>query len=100
MSKVLTSKQKQYLKSLAHPLKPVVILGANGLTEGVMVEIENAIAHHELVKVKIPGDDRETRAAIVATVVEHTGAQLVQTIGKVGVFYKPAEEPKIALPKR
>lgn len=99
MSKLLTTKQKQYLKGLAHPLKPVVLLGNNGLTEGVMAEIDLALGHHELIKVKLPGDDREVRQAVVNTIVAHTQATLVQLIGKTGVFYRPAEEPKIVLPK-
>ncbi|MCL4410582.1 MAG: YhbY family RNA-binding protein, partial [Gammaproteobacteria bacterium] len=44
----LSNKQKQFLKGLAHPLKPVVLLGANGLTEGVVAEIDSALEHHEL----------------------------------------------------
>ena len=46
----LSTKQKQHLKGLAHPLKPVVLLGSNGLTEGVLAEIEQALEHHELIK--------------------------------------------------
>ena len=46
----LSTKQKQHLKGLAHPLKPVVLLGSNGLTEGVLAEIEQALEHHELIQ--------------------------------------------------
>ncbi len=99
MSTLLATKQKQYLKGLAHSLKPVVMLGNNGLTEGVMAEIDLALGHHELIKVKLPGDDREVRLAVVNTIVAHTKATLVQLIGKTGVFYRPAEEPTIVLPK-
>ena len=65
----LTTKQKQFLKGLAHSLKPVVQLGANGLTEGVMAEIDNALSHHELIKVKVPSDDREEKASCSAAKV-------------------------------
>lgn len=99
MSKPLTTKQKQHLKSLAHPLKPVILLGNNGLTEGVLAETEIALEHHELIKVKIPGDDRETRQAVIATIAAHTSAQVVQSIGKIAVLYRPAKEPKIVLPR-
>ena len=61
----LSTKQKQHLKGLAHPLKPVVLLGSNGLTEGVLAEIEQALEHHELIKVKIATEDRETKTLIV-----------------------------------
>ena len=53
----LSNKQKQYLKGLAHSLKPVIQLGNNGLTEGVLAETDIALNHHELIKVKVPTDD-------------------------------------------
>ncbi|HLV48343.1 MAG TPA: ribosome assembly RNA-binding protein YhbY [Aliidiomarina sp.] len=95
----LSNKQKQFLKAAAHPLKPVVLLGGNGLTEGVLAEIELALEHHELIKVKVPEEDREVRHAIQLTIAEHTKSGLVQSIGKVAVFYRPAKEPKIRLPR-
>lgn len=95
----LSNKQKQFLKAAAHPLKPVVLLGGNGLTEGVLAEIELALEHHELIKIKVPEEDRDIRNAIQVTIAEHTKAVLVQSIGKVAVFYRPATEPKIRLPR-
>ncbi|BDM63387.1 RNA-binding protein [Shewanella sp. NFH-SH190041] len=95
----LTTKQKQYLKGLAHNLKPVVLLGANGLTEGVLAEIDNALAHHELIKVKVPTTDREVKLAIVEAIVRETGAVNVQLIGHNAVLFRQSEEMKIALPK-
>lgn len=62
---ILSTKQKQFLKGLAHHLSPVVMLGGNGLTEGVLAEIDNALNHHELIKVKIAGADRETKQLIL-----------------------------------
>lgn len=78
----LSTKQKQHLKGLAHPLKPVVMLGNNGLTEGVLAEIEQALEHHELIKVKIASEDRDTKTLIVEAIVRETGACNVQVIGK------------------
>lgn len=95
----LNNKQKQYLKGLAHPLKPVVLLGSNGLTEGVLAEIEGALEHHELIKVKVPTDERDMRVAIGDAITRETGATLVQTIGKTLVLYRPAQEPSIRLPR-
>ena len=68
----LSTKQKQHLKGLAHPLKPVVMLGNNGLTEGVLAEIEQALEHHELIKVKIASEDRDTKNLIVEAIVRET----------------------------
>lgn len=95
----LTTKQKQYLKGLAHNLKPVVLLGANGLTEGVLAEIDGALNFHELIKVKIPAGDKEIKTAIIDAIVRETQATHVQTIGHIGVFFRQSEEMKIAVPK-
>lgn len=95
----LSNKQKQYLKGLAHPLKPVVMLGANGLTEGVVAEIDGALEHHELIKVKVPEDDRDMRRVVQDAIARETKAEVVQSIGKTLVLYRQAEEPTIRLPR-
>ena len=95
----LTNKQKQFLKGEAHPLKPVVLLGANGLTEGVIAEIEQALEDHELIKVKVPEEDRELRQQMMAAIVRETGAEQVQVIGKTQVLFRPAKEPRMRLPR-
>ncbi|MFC0141169.1 ribosome assembly RNA-binding protein YhbY [Erwinia mallotivora] len=95
----LSTKQKQHLKGLAHPLKPVVMLGNNGLTEGVLAEIEQALEHHELIKVKIATEDRETKSLIVDAIVRETKAANVQVIGKTLVLFRPSKDGKIALPR-
>jgi len=95
----LSNKQKQFLKGQAHSLKPVVLLGANGLTEGVLVEIQSALEIHELIKVKVPTDERETKALIFDAIVRETGATKLQTIGHTIVLYRQSEERKIQLPR-
>lgn len=95
----LSNKQKQYLKGLAHPLKPVVQLGANGLTEGVIAEIESALKHHELIKVKVPTDDREEKTLIMDAIIGETKSLKVQSIGHVLVIYRASDEAKISLPR-
>lgn len=99
MSILLTTKQRQYLKGLAHHLSPVVMLGGNGLTEGVIAEIDNALNHHELIKVKIAGADREMKQLIIQAIVRETKAIEVQTIGHILVLFRPSEDKKITLPK-
>ncbi|GLT18475.1 RNA-binding protein [Vibrio zhanjiangensis] len=96
----LSTKQKQHLKGLAHSLKPVVLMGANGLTEAVLAEIEIALNHHELIKVKIASEDRETKNLIVEAIVRETGAENVQVIGKTLVLYKQSDDAKIDLPRK
>lgn len=96
----ITTKQKQFLKTLAHPLKPVVQLGANGLTEGVLAEIDSALNHHELIKVKVPTDERDVKKAIIDAIVRQTQAFQVQTIGHTLIIYRPSDAQKIQLPKK
>ena len=95
----LNKKQIQYLKGLAHNLKPVVLLGSNGLTEAVIAEIDYALNHHELIKVKIPTDDREVKGLIVEAICRETEGTKVQVIGKTLVIYRQSEEKKIHIPK-
>ncbi|ASP47292.1 ribosome assembly RNA-binding protein YhbY [Cognaticolwellia beringensis] len=95
----LNNKQIQYLKGLAHSLKPVVMLGNNGLTEAVVAEIDYALNHHELIKIKIPTDDRETKALIVEAICRETNSTKVQVIGKTLVIFRQTEEKKIRIPK-
>ncbi|CDG48535.1 ribosome assembly RNA-binding protein YhbY [Serratia symbiotica] len=95
----LNKKQKQHLKGLAHPLKPVVMLGNHGLTEGVLAEIEQALEHHELIKVKLAAEDRETKTLIADAIVRETGACNVQIIGNTLILYRPSKERKINIPR-
>lgn len=96
---MLSNQQKRHLKAMAHPLRPVVIVGDNGLTEAVLAELENAIDHHELVKVKIRTGDRDGRQEMVMRLCEQTGAQLVQRVGHiVTLFRRNPDTPRITLP--
>ena len=95
----LNKKQIQHLKGLAHSLKPIVMLGNNGLTEAVVAEIDYALGHHELIKVKIPTDDKETKALIVEAICRETQALKIQVIGKTLIIYRESEEKKITIPK-
>ncbi len=83
----LSERQRKYLRGLAHPLEPVVMVGNAGLTEGVLRETARALHDHELVKVKIRGADRGARDAIFESLARRTGSTLVHRIGHVGVLY-------------
>lgn len=97
----LTPKERQALKARAHGLKPVVLLGSAGLSPAVLGEIDRALLSHELIKVKVPGDDRSEREQIFASVAEALSAARVQAIGKLLVFFRPApDEPAAAEPPR
>jgi RNA-binding protein len=95
----LSEKQKKYLRRLAHPMSPIVMLGNAGLTEGVVKELERALTDHELVKVAARVGERSQRDAALDDLAQRTQAELVQRIGNVGVFYRRrAASPKILLP--
>lgn len=96
--KTLTPAQRQHLKGLAHGLKPVVMIGNQGLTAAVLKEIERSLAAHELIKVKAASDDPELRRAWLEAIGAATGAVGVQQIGKILVIYRPAAQPAIVLP--
>ncbi|MCX7556838.1 ribosome assembly RNA-binding protein YhbY [Xanthomonadaceae bacterium JHOS43] len=100
MSATLSANQKRYLRGLAHPLKPVILMGAKGLTDSLLAELDLALEHHELVKVRITAEDREARDALVAELAQRANAQLVQRIGNIACLYRRNQEaPQIPLPR-
>ncbi len=89
----------KYLRGLAHPRKPVVMLGTGGFSDAVMAELEAALDAHELVKVKVRVGDRDARDAVVAEIVAATGAVQVQRVGHVLTLYRARKkDPRIQLP--
>lgn len=95
----VTASQRRYLRQLAHPLKPVVTLGTKGVTDSVVAELDTALEHHELLKVRLSGD-RDERAAQLAQLLERTGAEAVQAIGHIASLYRAnPQQPRLALPR-
>lgn len=95
----LTRDQRLHLRALAHGLKPVVMIGVHGLTDAVIREVAINLDAHELIKVRVLGDDRAQREAWFAELVEHLQCAPVQHIGKLLILYRPAGEPRIVFPK-
>ena len=96
----LTNNQKKYLRSLAHDLKPFVMIGQNGLSESVLAEIDSTMLKHELIKIKLRVDNRKEKQQILEKIIEFSHAELVQVIGGVLVIYRPFEDnPDIILPR-
>jgi RNA-binding protein len=96
---VLTPKQRQFLKGLAHPLSPVVRVGRGGLTPAVVEETKKSILAHELIKVRIDVDDGDSRREIAEELARAVDAELAGTIGKLAILYRRRDEnPKIKLP--
>lgn len=96
----LARSQIKHLVSLAHHLKPVIMVGQHGVTENLLKELDIALDHHELVKIKIAGEDRDSRQQMIQQLCEASGAQTVQAIGKtLTLFRRNRQKPKIELPK-
>ena len=85
---VLSKQEILALRARAHHLNPVVMVGQHGLTEAVIRETETALRAHELIKVRVLGDERDERLLIGEELCAATGAQLVQHIGKLLVLYR------------
>lgn len=98
----LSTKQIAHLRSLAHSLSPVVMIGNNGLTDSVIKELELNLNAHELIKIQVAGDDRDARKAIYAEICAKTNAIAVHHIGKQLVVYRKSdtikESAKVAIP--
>lgn len=94
----LSNADKKHYRAIAHNLNPVIIVGDKGLTENLIEELNRALHDHELIKVKIAIGDRNDRSEIMATLIEATKAELVQSIGKVIVLLKknPKAKPKLS----
>ena len=75
------------------------MIGGKGLTDAVMNEIELALDQHELIKIKLPSNEKSEKVAIVAQITSTTNSEPVQLIGRVGVLYRPSENAKITIPK-
>jgi len=96
---MLTSKQRQFLRGLAHPLEPVVRIGRAGVTPSVVEETKRSLNAHELIKVRIENDDSAERKSIAAELATACEAELAGTIGKLAILYRARDEdPEIELP--
>jgi RNA-binding protein len=96
----LTEKQKRWLKSRVHHLKPVVLVGQAGLTKAVLAELDLALDHHELLKVRVAAGDRDLRDAVIGRMAEESRATLVSRVGNVAALFRanPKKRAPLALP--
>jgi RNA-binding protein len=92
----VSSDQRAELRSQAHALKPVVLIGAEGLTDAVLAEIKVHLAAHQLIKIRVFGDEREERLAIYEEICDRLNAAPIQHIGKLLVIWKPEAAPEPA----
>lgn len=88
----LTPKERQALKQQAHHIQPVVMIGQQGLTEAVLKEVDATLNAHELIKIRVLGDEREPRVEIYDALCDQLNAAPVQHIGKLLVIWRPKPE--------
>ena len=88
----LNSEQRSQLRSLAHSLDPVVMIGDAGLTDAVLKEIDVSLNAHELIKIRVFGDDRQARLDMLESICSQMEAAPIQHIGKLLVIYRPKKE--------
>lgn len=84
----MNNEQKNLLKARAHVLKPVVITGQHGISPAVLNEIDLALEHHELIKIRVNAADREDRKAMTESILAASRAELVQSIGHIVTVYR------------
>src|SRR4249919_380785 len=94
MSTTLSSAQIRFLRGQAHDLKAMLQVGGKGITETLVVEVDNALEHHELIKVKVSAEDRDARDAMIDDLVARTESALVQRIGHTAVLYRPSKDKR------
>lgn len=93
MSKKKANEDSRQLRALGHKLKPVVTIAGKGLTEGVITELERALADHELIKVKLAVGSRDARVELAKQISAQCGAELVQSIGSVVLLLRRSATP-------
>lgn len=96
----LTESQKKHLRGLAQARQPVVMVGQQGLKDSVLEELEAALTRHELVKVRVSAGDRRLRDEMIEALRARSGAELVQRVGNIAVFFRRnTERPVVELPR-
>ena len=92
--RTLASAQRRAFRAKAHSLHPVVAIGQHGLTPAVLHEIDVNLLAHELIKIRVLGDDRDPREALLARICSDLDAAPVQHLGKILTIWRPAPPPE------
>jgi len=96
---MLTGKQRRHLRALAHPLKPLVQVGKGGIDDGLVAAVDQALADHELIKVKVGESAGMDRHDVADQLAGKTKSQVAQVLGNIVLLYRPdPEKPEIELP--
>ena len=96
---LMTPGERKELRARAHALKPVILVGDAGLSDAVLAETDRALHDHELIKVRLPGGEREIREQMAVRLCEQLGAQQIQAIGHIRVIFR-ANPPQLTEQKQ
>lgn len=97
---VLKGKAARHLRALGHDLSPVVAVGKDGITDGLIAATKTALLAHELIKVKVHAEAPVDRKSAASELAERTGSALAQVLGRTFLLYRRhPSKPKIVLPK-
>jgi RNA-binding protein len=95
----LNDAQRKHLRRLGHDRTPIVLVGQGGISPNLVAELDRALRDHELVKLRARVGDRDARDRVLAELATATGAELVQRIGHVALYYRRnPDEPGLLLP--
>ena len=89
---MIPPERKKQMRAIGHHLKPIVIVGDQGISTGLLEELNRALTDHELIKVKVRAD-RNTRTTLVASLCQETGAYCVQSTGAMALLFRASETP-------
>lgn len=89
----LSQDRKKALKTIGHKLNPIVTVADKGLSENVLLEIDRALEDHELIKIKYTVGDRDLKKELIKQTEKASRSVLIQSIGNIGLFFRPAKEP-------
>ena len=92
----ITSQERSALRAAAHSLRPVVLIGDRGLSDAVLKEIDLNLNAHHLIKVRVAGEEREARTAMLETICDTLSCAIVHHLGKTLIIYRPDPAAELA----
>ena len=96
---MLTGKQRRHLRGLGHGLKPIVQIGKHGIDDGLVAAVDQALADHELVKVKVGEAAKLDRHEAAQAIAAKTHSEVAQVLGNTLLLYRAhPDDPTIVLP--
>lgn len=97
---MITPKQRAFLKKEAHTMQPSILVGKGGVSDNTIQQVDEMLAKRELIKGRCLDNAPESAKEVAQDLMEATGADFVQAIGSTFVLYRPADTPKIQLPRK